>query len=424
MLNGRSSTANRTTAGRWTVAAALLASTMTLLAACGGSATGGSAPESSAPVIRADVPASPSPTSTTTSASGTASAVSAVASTITSGGVDVSWSGSGTGYVVEFRESSAGTWSDPSGTCALDSTKISAATTCIVTGLEPGQRYTFQVAPYVNGGPGTFSSSTSSSDILALGVPLAPVIVTPTATGRTTATVTFTAPTSDGGSPITAYTVTSNPAGGSSSTRTTAGTFTVTGLTPGTSYTFTVTATNTYGTSLPSAASATVTPRTNYIVGDTGPGGGKVFYVSSTGFACGPTLASRCYNLEVGTKNETATRWCTFTATLITGASSYAIGYGYTNTTNMQNSSPACITGAWKPATDYRGGGLSDWYLPSKLELNLLSSARAAVGMAGDTNNYWSSSQVNMSEAWFMSGPGVYGGMKQSLNYVRPVRAF
>jgi hypothetical protein len=149
-----------------------------------------------------------------------------------------------------------------------------------------------------------------------------------------------------------------------------------------------------------------------------------VFYVSSTGFACGPTLASRCYNLEVGTKNETATRWCTFTATLITGASSYAIGYGYMNTTNMQNSSPACISGAWKPATDFRGGGLSDWYLPSKLELNLLSSARAAVGMAGDTNNYWSSSQVNMSEAWFMSGPGVYGGMKQNWNYVRPVRAF
>jgi hypothetical protein len=353
-----------------------------------------------------------------------ASAVSAVASTITSGGVDVSWSGSGTGYVVEFRESSAGTWSDPSGTCAPDSTKISAATSCIVTGLEPGQRYTFQVAPYINGSPGTFSSSTLSSDILALGVPLAPVIVTPTATGRTTATVAFTAPTSDGGSPITAYTVTSNPAGGSSSTRTTAGTFTVTGLTPGTSYTFTVTATNTYGTSLPSAASATVTPRTNYIVGDTGPGGGKVFYVSSTGFACGPTLASRCYNLEVGTKSETATRWCTFTTTLITGASSYAIGYGYMNTTNMQNSSPACISGAWKPATDFRGGGLSDWYLPSKLELNLLSSARAAVGMAGDANNYWSSSQVNMSEAWFMSGPGVYGGMKQSLNYVRPVRAF
>ena len=220
MGEARSSTANRTPVGRWTVAAALLASTMTLLAACGGSATGGSAPESSAPVIRADVPASPSPTSTTTSASGTASAVSAVASTITSGGVDVSWSGSGTGYVVEFRESSAGTWSDPSGTCALDSTKISAATSCIVTGLEPGQRYTFQVAPYVNGGPGTFSSSTSSSDILALGVPLAPVIVTPTATGRTTATVAFTAPTSDGGSPITAYTVTSNPAGDSSSTRT------------------------------------------------------------------------------------------------------------------------------------------------------------------------------------------------------------
>nr|WP_238482245.1 fibronectin type III domain-containing protein [Geobacter sp. AOG1] len=68
----------------------------------------------------------------------------------------------------------------------------------------------------------------------------------------------FTAPASDGGMPILAYTVTSNP-GGLSATGA-ASPITVTGLTNGTPYTFTVTATNVAGTSAPSAASNSVTP--------------------------------------------------------------------------------------------------------------------------------------------------------------------
>lgn len=66
-------------------------------------------------------------------------------------------------------------------------------------------------------------------------------------------------PTSDGGSQITGYTVTASPGGQTCST-TGDLTCTVTGLTNGTAYTFTVTATNSAGTSLPSAPSAPVTP--------------------------------------------------------------------------------------------------------------------------------------------------------------------
>ncbi|MFC4592031.1 fibronectin type III domain-containing protein [Sphaerisporangium corydalis] len=89
------------------------------------------------------------------------------------------------------------------------------------------------------------------------GPPLAPTAVTATP-GDAGATVTWTAP-SDGGAPITAYTVTAGP-GGARASSTGATTATVTGLTNGTAYTFTVTATNAIGTSAASAPSAAVTP--------------------------------------------------------------------------------------------------------------------------------------------------------------------
>jgi uncharacterized repeat protein (TIGR01451 family) len=87
--------------------------------------------------------------------------------------------------------------------------------------------------------------------------PGAPTIGTATA-GNAQASVTFTAPVSNGGSAITGYTVTSSP-GGLTATGT-ASPITVSGLTNGTAYTFTVRATNSVGTGPTSAASNSVTP--------------------------------------------------------------------------------------------------------------------------------------------------------------------
>ncbi len=77
--------------------------------------------------------------------------------------------------------------------------------------------------------------------------------------GNASASVSWTAP-FNGGSTITGYTVTSSPDG---VTATTAGATSVVvpGLTNGVSYTFTVTATNSIGTSDPSAPSNSVTPQ-------------------------------------------------------------------------------------------------------------------------------------------------------------------
>lgn len=91
-----------------------------------------------------------------------------------------------------------------------------------------------------------------------LKVPNAPTIGTATATGATGAvSVAFTAPSCVGGSAITSYIARSNC--GTSATGTSSP-ITVTGLTNGTAYTFTVIANNSYGPSTKSAASNSATP--------------------------------------------------------------------------------------------------------------------------------------------------------------------
>ncbi|MCW2755671.1 MAG: hypothetical protein JWQ32_3082 [Marmoricola sp.] len=94
---------------------------------------------------------------------------------------------------------------------------------------------------------------------LVVTVPGAPTGVAATP-GNGRAVVSWSAPASNGGAPITAYKVTASPGGRTAST-TGATTATVTGLANATAYTFTVTATNSIGTSAASAASTPVTPK-------------------------------------------------------------------------------------------------------------------------------------------------------------------
>jgi hypothetical protein len=94
-------------------------------------------------------------------------------------------------------------------------------------------------------------------------VPAAPPIGI-AVSGTGSAVVAFGAPPSDGGAAISSYTVTAidstNPANGGETASGTASPLTVTGLTAGDTYTFTVTATNAAGAGPPSANSLPIVP--------------------------------------------------------------------------------------------------------------------------------------------------------------------
>ena len=146
------------------------------------------------------------------------------------------------------------------GTMALSGATIPAQTTCVYSVQTQG---TGSGAKTISTGAVTTANaanSTAGNAILSVApqatVPSAPAAVAATASNAQ-ATVTFTAAI-NGGSAITSYTVTSNPNNKTGIGPTSP--ITVTGLTNGTAYTFTVIATNAIGPSASSPPSNSVTP--------------------------------------------------------------------------------------------------------------------------------------------------------------------
>jgi len=201
-----------------------------------------------------------------------------------------------------------------------------------------------------------------------------------------------------------------------------------------------------------------------YLVGATGPGGGKIFYVATTPFACGPTLAATCTYLEAAPENwmvggspEPTKTWATNVTsnqtTAVAGADGTFIGTGYKNSLDIaaQIGNEAATSAAVlaRSYTSIRlGVNYTDWYLPSKDELNQMCKwARGITGVdlinvltlcIGGTINtgsgaagfvsgrYWSSSQYDAKNAWhqYFDTTSQSSAEKWETFYVRPVRAF
>ncbi len=188
--------------------------------------------------------------------------------------------------------------------------------------------------------------------------------------------------------------------------------------------------------------------------GDDGPGGGIVFYVSVEPFVCGSELQFWCRYLEAAPNTwypdgsgsaDPALVWSGNTSTSVTTGT--AIGTGYSNTLAIVGQSGGGSTAdrAATASRAYRGGGKSDWFLPSKDELNELckyantqttgtatpcSNGTQRVGFTFGGVAYWSSSEAAADYAadyvqnHYFANWGQGDNFKSSSSLVRPVRAF
>ena len=215
-------------------------------------------------------------------------------------------------------------------------------------------------------------------------------------------------------------------------------------------------------------------------IGDTGPGGGKVFYVSATNFtstgsdcntACKyleaapvaqstwiawATTTANCYSLNSSTGNQDCQKNSIYSGTGQTAkmTASEAIGMGMSNTVAIVARHDAATPSVSKAlyaaglAESYSVNGKTDWHLPSRLELNQLcryagnqpvdnsaTTCGVAIGVVKtgfETGRLWNSSEAALDGAsntnFKADGIRIYGFwasiQKSNTINVRAVRAF
>lgn len=168
-----------------------------------------------------------------------------------------------------------------------------------------------------------------------------------------------------------------------------------------------------------------------YKVGDTGPGGGIIFFVDRFN-----EYADFTY-LEVATIGAEVQRtWApsspvNYQSTVVSGADSKALGTGYQNTIDIvAQGHTSTSTSAAKYCDARVAGGQSDWYLPSLSELRLIFELFRNKDIGGFTQTggtyYWSSSESDATLAYVLGfQDGTEGGdLKSNSYYVRPMRRF
>ncbi len=200
-------------------------------------------------------------------------------------------------------------------------------------------------------------------------------------------------------------------------------------------------------TGLGMVSASTQSSAVTYKIGDT-YGGGKVAYIfqsGDSGYVEGQQHGLIAAEADVNTtykdawdgESYTGTYvWSTSQAKITTkadyayqevGTKGTAIGAGAGNTKKILAKYPVANypNSAAAVAHSYRGGGFTDWFLPSMDELKQLYVSKGVVGGYADFI-YWSSSEMSPSVAWYkIFINGLLGdSIKSYFKRVRPVRAF
>lgn len=165
---------------------------------------------------------------------------------------------------------------------------------------------------------------------------------------------------------------------------------------------------------------------THYVLRDTGPAGGYIFYDNGSYVAATSTVPSWRY-LEAAPSDQSLAPWgCE--SYEIDDADGEIVGTGEQNTIDIE---AGCTTSgiAADICTKLSSGGYDDWFLPSIDELYLmrenLHNSVPSVGGFAD-GDYWSSSEYYALLAWcqnFPNGPQAHGS-KDKHRRVRAIRAF
>jgi hypothetical protein len=229
---------------------------------------------------------------------------------------------------------------------------------------------------------------------------------------------------------------------------------------------FTVAGANSVTNGANSGVVTAVFPGVVYSIGDTGPAGGIIFMTPITrnsglgedsyyeaaptgwgnGIAVNPsiTIGNIGFAAEItGTPTtDPQLRWCDNTTATV-GVTGTAIGTGKANTAAIVSGGEVnCTLGAGFTADRYISTGAtpySDWFLPSKDELNQLCRyARTQAQSTGNCSSsgplragfvadyFGSSSEMAPGLLWaqiFFDG-FFAGGAKGAIGYIRPVRSF
>jgi hypothetical protein len=251
--------------------------------------------------------------------------VTGVAATAEPGSALVSWTAPTTGGAV-----STYTVTPYIGTVAQTPVTVTgspAATSTTVTGLSSSSSYTFKVQASNGSGPGPVSAASNPVTPTGSTAPGAPTGVSANP-ATSEALVSWTAPANTGGSPITGYTITpyigttaqTPVAAGASATSATIGS-----LTNGTSYTFTVAASNAIGKGAASSASAAVTPAdtllnfTTPAIVDAEDGEPVELGVKFSSSVAGTVTGIRFYKAATNTGTHVGSLWSS-TGTLLASA--------------------------------------------------------------------------------------------------------
>jgi uncharacterized repeat protein (TIGR02543 family) len=179
---------------------------------------------------------------------------------------------------------------------------------------------------------------------------------------------------------------------------------------------------------------------TPYVLGDIGPAGGYIFYdkgiYSKTDFtivkaAPDPVPITPPYDtwryLEAAPSDQSTSAVWGCKGVSISDADGTAVGTGEQNTIDIEAGCTTPGTAA-DICANLSFGGYSDWFLPSRDELNLMYENLKVFGVGGFADDvYWSSSEEYNIYAWyqnFNNGNQYNGGSKGNAKRIRAVRVF